>query len=43
MDSVYDYLPGGKVKKDLDDVENDGAGEEDVEMGPEGGANEKAS
>ena len=35
-------VPGGKIKEDLDEVENDEAGEEDVEMGPEGGSDQKS-
>ena len=34
---------GGKIKEDLDEVENDEAGEEDVEMGPEGGTDQKSN
>ena len=36
-------IPGGKIKEDLDEVEKDGAGEEDVEMGPEGGTDQKSN
>ena len=39
----YQYLPGGKVKKYLEEVEDDEAGKEDVEMGPEGGSNQKSN
>ena len=39
---VFDLLPGGKVKEDLHKVQNDGTGEEDIEMGTDGGSDEKS-
>ena len=40
---ITTIIPGGKVNEDLDEVENDEAGEEDVEMGPEGGTDQKSN